>query len=465
MGPVVNSSRFSLILRIAAAVSLFPALSAALDVSFVVTDKLGKPISGAMLCLEEDGSQCAETNASGKSTFSPTVGNRNLPATEGFSFSVRGGRISIQSPVSQPARVARFDARGRALGAELFVRLKPGSNGVEFGDAPQGLIFFRVAIPGHTYTGKALALSGSSPSRSGDGGTGSPAPRVAALGKVAAANLHAVIISKSGYRSVTYRPKTDHDTGVVIRLAAETDQGIAYAGIIRAKLISLDTAKHTVYYTYTETGCKGDTGVTAERNSTLPFYTMNNKWYFPAGNCKGVALGKEGDGPYGAWKTLGLQDYPPGLVPVACDPAKDSVVTSVVNLFFLNEGGGWDIDLSQDSLILKIRRELCPGNQAVLDPAYYDGKNGRPLLTRNTCREVEFRNPSDEPGTYSFVTQSDSLRGVFTYKDKSCPTPAVSLTISTNTPKKCPETQPTALASDTTFQKCVAGSGFMPQVQ
>jgi hypothetical protein len=331
-------------------------------------------------------------------------------------------------------------------------------------DAREGLFFFRVTAPGHAYTGKALALSHKAEHGNpfASASTSATATRITALAKAATANLHALVITKSGYRPYTYRPRTDRDTGVVVRLAAEGDSGIQYAGIIRAKVVAIDTAAHAINYSYSETKCSGSSQTTVEQKSSLPFWIRDGKWYFPAGNCQGVALGKPTAGFFGSWKTLGVETYPAGLLPVTCDPGKDSVVTGVLNLFFINEGGGWDIDLREDSMTIKIRRELCPGNQAVYNVAYYDGLEGRPLLTKNTCREVEFRNPSNEPGTYSFVTQSDSLRGVFTYKDKTCPTPGVSLSIDTHSPKTCPETQPTSLAADTTFQRCVINTGFLP---
>jgi hypothetical protein len=488
--------RFYAVSLIAAAFSMgisVPSVSAfTLDVGFVITDKLGKPIQGARACFQEDANQCAESNALGRVALATApVGTKadgqrmGGQGTEGISFSLRGGRLTLVSPIKQNARVERFDAAGRALGRPIAVVLQPGSNALDLpegregisamrgaaeagsarGGAPQGLLFFRVTVSGQSFAGKALTWSDRVDGASAPATGGSQAPRVAALaalGKVAASNLHAVILGKAGFYSVTYRPKTDHDTGVVIRLAVEGDSGIQYAGVIRGKVDSLDTAKHIINYTYKETRCNGSVMSTVEQHATLPFYTRENRWYFPAGNCQGVALGKDGDGIYGQWKTLGVRDLPAGLFPTACDPVKDSVVTGVLNLFFINEGGGWDIDLRADSLTIKIRRELCPGNQAVFDVNYYDGKEGRPLLAKNTCREVEFRNPSNEPGIYSFVTGSDSLRGVFTYKDKTCPTPGVSLAIDTNAPKACPEVKAMSLASDTTFQRCVHNTGFMP---
>lgn len=458
----------------AMAISAQAVSASTLDVGFVITDKLGKPIQGVKACFQEDAGQCAESNAQGRMTLAaaPVGTKTGRAAAEGFSLSLRGGRLTLVSPVRQPARVERFDARGRASGPVIALDLRPGSNTLDFPEAhaglsngkgaPQGLFFFRVTIPGQSFTGKALAMSDRAEGAAASAANAAPAPRLAALGKVATSNLHAVVLGKTGFSGVTYRPRTDHDTGVIIRLALSGDSGIQYAGIIRGKVDSLDTAKHTINYTYQETRCSGSAMSTVEQHSSLPFYTKANQWYFPAGNCQGVALGKDGDGIYGQWKTLGVRDLPAGLFPNACDPVKDSVVTGVLNLFFINEGGGWDIDLRADSLTIKIRRELCPGNQAVSDPGYYDGKDGRPLLAKNTCREVEFRNPSDEPGIYSFVTADDSLRGVFTYKDKTCPTPGVPLSLDAGAPKACPEAKATSLAADTTFQRCVHNTGFMP---
>ena len=467
MGPV--STCFGAVLLASAAIYV-PA--AALDISVIVTDKLGKPVSGAFVCLQEDADQCAQTNAGGRSTLAMTVGMRPGHSPEGFSFALDGGMLRLTSPVAQTARVARFDARGRALGPDMVVRLRPGMNALAWPETRAGLNFFRVSLPGMAFTGKLLALSGGKVDGSSQGPWSGPktsgaagAMGWAALGKVATANLHAVTIAKTGFRTVTYRPKTEHDTGVVIRLSAESDSGIPYAGVIRAKVDAIDTVNHVINYTYNETRCSGSAQNTVELHSSLPFWVRDGKWYFPAGNCQGVALAKESEGIFGAWKTVGVLGYPAGLLPVQCDPVKDSLVTSVVNLFFINEGGGWDIDLRPDSLTIRIRRELCPGNQAVFDPTYYDGHEGRPLLAKNTCRQVEFRNPSDEPGTYSFSRESDSLRGAFTYKDKTCPTPGVSLTIDSNGPKNCPEPIQVPLAQDTAFQHCVFNTGFMAQPQ
>lgn len=58
--------------------------AAALEIDLTVTDKLGKPIPGARICLEEDGGQCMETNAEGKSAFSGAVGNRPVTPAGGF---------------------------------------------------------------------------------------------------------------------------------------------------------------------------------------------------------------------------------------------------------------------------------------------------------------------------------------------------------------------------------------------
>jgi hypothetical protein len=434
----------------------------AIEIDFTVTDKLGKPIQGARICLEDDGGQCTETNAEGKSAYSGAVSNRSVTPAGGFSVSYRRGGLSVASPSAVAARFAGFDARGKSLGPERVVDLKAGNNRIEMpfsAGGKEGLIFFRLTAPGVAFTGKALSLA----SGAGEASRGpAESPRMGALGKVAAANLYPVIISKSGYQSITYRPRTERDTGIVVRMPAIGDSGFRYAGIIRAKVTAIDTAKRSLTYTYMDKGCNGSTLMSVEKSSTLPLYIKDGNWYFAAGNCKGVVLTKEGPGFYGLWKTVGVRNLPPGLFPVTCEPSRDSVVTGILNLFFIPEGGGWDIDLREDSMTITLNRVLCPGNQAIYKIEYYDGLEGRPLLARNTCREVEFRNAAAEPGIYSFVTQADSLRGVFTYKDKTCPTPAVSLLYDSNGPKLCPETQPTAMTADTTFQRCTRESGFIP---
>lgn len=432
--------------RILLALACAAGAASALQVQFNVTDKLGKPVSGARICLEEDASQCQSTDAQGSATASPVVGLRRAAPPQGLRFSARPGFLSIDAPAAGPVRVSRFDASGRRLEAPREAELRVGANRIEWPRGKAGLVFTRLEYAGirYDFTGVADGTSGA---------------RIAALGKAATANLHAFTVMKAGYQAFTFRPSKDVDTAVV-RLALLADTGIRYTGIIRAKLDSIDTAGHLLKYTYPQYACDGDQSVVSQQKASLPFWMRDGKWYFPAGNCFGVALTKSGGGFQGTWKSTGLERLPEGLFPAACDPVQDSVNTSVVNLFFLNEGGGWEIDLGSDSLVIRVMRRLCPGNQLVFNPAAFDGKDGHPLITANGCREVAFRNSKDEIGSYTFPESSDSLKALFTYGDKVCATAGVPLTFETTAPKACPETAASALIADTIWQACVRGTNF-----
>jgi hypothetical protein len=441
----------------------FPAFP--LQVYLTVTDKLDRPIADASVCPQEDDSHCAKTDGQGKAAFSPAT--RIPDVTQGRSGSaitLRGGRLSIFAAEAGPARIAFFDSRGRAIRAAFERKLPAGNNAIELPESKEGLVFFRVSAPGLKAAGKAILLSGSRGRSGGETRAERPgsAPGVAALGKAAAANLHPLIVSKTGYRTYTYRPKAEVDTGVVIRMAEVEDSGLGYTRLLKAAVTEIDSANRILRYSYAENSCSGDKPVTGTHASSLPFRISEEKWYFPAGNCQGVALGKSGSGIYGTWKTLGVEDLPTGLLPNACDPAKDSLNTSTVNLFFLNEGGGWDIDLRQDSIVIGLNRVACPGSQIVNDISHFDGKDGRPLLVSNSCREVKLRNAAGDTGTYAFRVGNDSLRGTFTYKSDSCPTPAVAALADLNAPKTCPETQAASIALDSAFQACVKSTGFLP---
>lgn len=432
---------------------LLPAAAAipaeAIQVQFNLSDKMGAPVAGARICLAEDTSQCRTTDAQGKSLFSPTVGIPPAAAAPGGapSFAVRPGFLIIETSRPMRARLSMYAVSGRRLGPGLALGLRPGRTLLPWPKGISGLAFFRL----DTESGSARFGAVNEPG---------PSPRLAALAKAAAANLHAFAISKSGYQGFVYRPRKENDTAS-IRLAADGDTGIPYVGIIRARLAGIDSAGHSLQYAYTQETCDGATPVSREQTATLPFWIREGRWYFPAGNCYGVALGKSGDGIFGLWKSLGLVPLPPGLFPVACDPSKDSLVTSVPNLFFLDEGGGWDIDLGSDSLTIRIRRRACPGNQLIVDPAALDGQDGRPELLSNTCTEVKLRNSRDETATYSYPVASDSLKAVYTYGGATCATAAVPLVLDAGVPKSCPEAQAAALMADTAWQACVKASGFV----
>lgn len=421
----------------------------ALEVQFTVTDKLGQAVPAARICLQEDTNQCQASDAQGKALFSPTVALRPAPdVPRELAFSVRGGALFIDAPIPMEARLTRYAMDGRRLGPALNLSLHAGGNRIPHTAPTAGLACFRLETKHARYVFTAAA-----------GPAAGPSPRLAALGKVATANLHAFTISKAGFQAFVYRPRKDADTALV-RLSAEGDTGIPYAGLIRARLLGIDSANHTLHYAYAQPGCNGSAPVSTEAQSTLPFWMQGGKWYFPAGNCYGVALTRDGDGIYGQWKSQGLEPLPAGLFPVTCDPDKDSLVTSVPNLFFLNEGGGWDIDLHSDSLTIRIRRRACLGNQLIGDPKALDGQNGHLALVANTCQEVVVKNARNEAATYSYSTASDSLRVGFAYADKTCQSTGVPLILDTTAPKTCPETAAGTLLADTTWQACVRATGF-----
>lgn len=456
-------TRFPLLL---ASCLLANGAASALQVDFTVMDKLGKPVDGASICLQADAGQCAQTNSQGKSSFAPTVGlGGAVPATgagkAGPVLRMRAGSLFIDAPEAGMARLARFDQGGRRMGDWRKLNLEAGANRVE-GLEPvgAGISFFvletadmRVAVP-------AVALPGIGFGNHGAAWEPARGSRPTALGKAATANLHAIVISKSGFQTVTYRPQGESET-VQIRMSVTGDSAIRYTGIIRAKVTGFDTASHTLGYAYNENKCTGPTPSSSEQTASLPLWIKDGKWYFPAGNCQAVVLAKPGVGIYGQWKTVGVENMPAGLFPIACDPVKDSLVTAVVNLFFLSEGGGWDIDLLPDSITVRINRMVCPGNQLVQNPSAFDGQAGRPLLTGNSCRQVDFRNAKDEAARYAFTLASDSLRAVYTYGAKTCTSNGVSLSLETTAPKTCPETAPTSVMADTVWQGCVKGSGFV----
>lgn len=438
----------------------------ALQVDFTVMDKLGKPVDGASICLQEDAGQCAQTNSLGKSSFAPSVslGHGTGAVKAGPVLRMRAGWLLVDAPEAGTARLARFDQGGRRLGDWRVLNLAAGANRVE-GLEPvgAGISFFVLETAGLRKAVPAVALPGIG---LGDRGAaweparGSRLAALAALGKAATANLHAIVISKSGFQTVTYRQQGESET-VQIRMSVTGDSAIRYTGIIRAKVTGFDTASHTLGYAYSENKCTGSTPSSSEQTASLPLWIKDGKWYFPAGNCQAVVLAKPGVGIYGQWKTVGVEYMPAGLFPIACDPVKDSLVTAVANLFFLSEGGGWDIDLRPDSMTIRINRMVCPGNQLVQNPSAFDGQAGRPLLTGNSCRQVDFRNAKDEAARYAYSPAADSMRAVYTYGAKTCTSPAVPLILETTAPKTCPETAPTAVMADTVWQNCVKGSGFV----
>lgn len=408
---------------------------------------MGQAIPGASICLQEDAGQCQTSDSQGKSVFSPTVSLPQAPsAAPGLSFSIRAGSLIIDAPQPALVRLLRFAMNGRRIGPALSLSLRAGSNPVSWREPFAGLAFFRLETEHARYAFPAL------------GDAGHPA-RISVLGKIATANLHAFTIVKPGYQAALFRPRKDLDTAV-IRMAVDGDTGLPYAGLIRARLLDIDSANHLLHYAYAEPGCNGSAPVSQEAQSSLPIWIQGGKWYIPAGNCFGVALAKDGSGLYGQWKSQGLVPLPSGLFPVTCEPDKDSLVTSVPNLFFLNEGGGWDIDLKSDSLTIRIRRRACLGNQLIGDPTALDGQNGHLALIKNTCQEVVLKNARNETAAYSYPASADSLQVSFAFGDKTCVSAGVPLILDTTAPKACPEAQSGVVLADTTWQACVRTSGF-----
>lgn len=418
----------------------------ALDVSGNVLDKLGDPISGANVCIKSDQTSCVATNADGAFHLVKAVAIRN-PGAGAFAFSLAylRGSLIVRSPSAVLARVEWLSANGRHPWAASEVKLASGANtlAMPMGLPHAGPCILRISTPDQVLTWKAVLAPGFA---SASGSASSGTPRIASLSKAAAATLE---ISKTGYRTRTYDPSGETETGAIIYLSQTTDVGLTFGGNLSEKVVSIDHANKTIVTEYTGASCDSATNaVVHETVQDTQNYVVRsgNLWTWYDGGCTGQMFTGTASDIVGTWSMVDPNALLPADLRTGCMSDSSGTGSS-----FETFSGQYTI--SETQIAGTISAETCPGDYFGSLFAYEFAADTTVNLFKNTCQEISFTNGKGETATFDFTKVGDSLHTAYAYKTSPCAMDMY-FGLSMKDPT-CPEGQELAR-----FFTCLAGSGF-----
>lgn len=408
------SARLSILLRLSTLLLLSAATGGAMDISGVVLNKSDQPVPLAQVCFKNNPSRCQATSVNG--TFRIVDGSPVLPREQsGYSLEFRGGRLAFSAPRGMRIRLAWMDPSGRTLVPERAVDIGAGRNWLELPDLPRnGLHILRVTAPEITFAWKVLLLDGSraheTSASPGRGAGAAPAP--AFLSKAAA--IAELEVSKTGYRSELYLPSAEVENDAVIVLTALSDSGFVFTSTYKSAN-TLDRANGRFITEASYDTCAGATPVKTTFKDTLRFAVRDGRlyqWY--DGQCVAeVATGTSTD-VVGTWNVSQSEVYlPQDLRPAACkDIIPASSLPPTVKARYV---------IGETEQTLEVSSEVCPPDYQLPLIAVYLLTDTTIELSRNTCRQLAFKNRAGEEATITYSRRGpDSLASVFAYKGAAC---------------------------------------------
>lgn len=419
----------------------------ALDISGYVLDKLENPISGAKVCIKSDPTSCVTTGADGAFELAKTIAIRDRgTGPSAFSLTYRRGSLIVRSPAAVAARLEWLAPDGRRAFSASVVKLAAGSNSLSLpaGLPHAGVVILRLSTGEQTLTWKAVLAPGiAAPSE----GASSASPRIASLAKAAAATLE---ISKTGYRTRTYEPAMETETDVVLYLSQTSDVGVQLTGTLVQRIIAIDHAKKTIVTEFVDVYCDTGNSTTILRDTTqdTSFYAVRDGklWTWAEGDCTGPMFTGTATDIVGTWTMVDPSALLPADLRAGCtsDTASgDSPFESLTAVYTITETQATEA----------VTAETCAGDYFGYYFADEFSVDTTITLTKNTCKEIIFKNGKGETATIDFSNQGDSLHTVYSYKAATC---ALSLDfgLSQKDPV-CPEGDGLYELMD-----CAMGSGF-----
>ncbi|MDB5104261.1 MAG: hypothetical protein JWP91_1950 [Fibrobacteres bacterium] len=424
----------------------------AVDVSGNVLSKLGDPIPGAKVCIKSDPTKCVTTDAQGAFRIaSGAIGIRkpapsSVPDGAAYRMDFRNGILFLDAPAASGARLEWTAASGRTLFAATDVKLARGRNALALprGLPENGICFIRLQTPDHSLVWKAV-VAGPQGKASFNGGE--PASgRVLALSKAASAGT--LEISKTGFRTRTYEPASDPETGAIIMLGTPDDIGLTFTGSFSAKVISIDRANRSMIVENVDAFCEGGAVARDTTRDTSLYAFRNGKfWLWEKGACQAQVFNGTGTDPVGTFTLADPEAELPADLRAGCtdSSAGNDIPFQSFNAIYV---------VTETRITGDLSLELCAGDLYGPFIGALLGQDTGVTMTKNTCNQVVFANKA-ENGVLDFTRKGDSLHFKFTYKSKTC-TADQDFAFSDRDPI-CPE-DTTSIDS---FLECMITSGFV----
>jgi hypothetical protein len=441
-----ESSMLPRILTLAAAFALCNLPALALDISGMVLDKIGDPITQAKVCVVADPGKCVNTGAQGEFHIASGIAIRkSAPGSAPYAMEFRRGTLTLEAPAPVRARLEWSGPGGRVLFAASDVSLSRGSNPISLpaGLPENGICFIRLRAGGVNLAWRAM-LMGARAEVTAGAQPASPGP-ILALSKAAA--LTTLEVSKAGYRTKLYDPETDREQDAVIVLAKSDDVGLTFAGNFTSKVIAIDRTNKNMIIESVESECDDEVLVKDTVRDTSQYAFRDGKlWLWTAGECTAEVFSGTGTDPVGTWTLTDASADLPADLKAGCDsssvpgddPYENFTATYIV---------------SETAIKGNISVDLCPGDIYGFFITIVLAEDPSIALTRNTCKQVQYRNGKDETADLNFSKKGDSLHFEFVYKTTTCEVNQ-DLALSDKDPV-CPDD-----SGLEEFMGCLYGSGF-----
>ena len=420
----------------------------ALDIAGNVLDKQWNPIVAAKVCVKSDASVCVTTGPEGDFHLTKAIPVRpSRQDLSGFHLAYRKGALIVKSPSAAPARIEWLTADGRRAFAVSEARLAPGNNAVPLppGLPHTGVCILRLAVPDHVLAWKAvLAPGGSTSAEAAAPGS----PRIAALSKAAAATLE---ITKTGYRTRIYEPAFETDSDVIITMSQAGDLGLEFGGTMSVKVLSIDRTKKTITTQSIDVHCDltVESQIIRDTSELAQNYALRNGklWIWDDKSCTGEALTGTATDIIGHWTLSDPSALLPEDLRAGCIPD-----TSEGGNPFETFSG--DYNITESLVTAAITAEMCPGDLFGELFGYFLATEDTAIVTsKNTCKQVVYKNGRGESGIFDFTKKGDTLHSAFTYNTTTCGMD-MDFDLSPKDPV-CPEDELLG-----PFLACLAGTGF-----
>lgn len=440
-----------------------------LDISGTVTDKIGKPLAGAKICLQSAPSRCFTTDSTGAFLFgnpgnTPVTVPRRLPA-----FRLAGAVLKIHSAAAGEAELAFFDSQGRQLTPWRKQPLPqgPGEIPLDFrGHGGTGPVFarFRGAVRGSLRlfgleTGVwmgASALRGLEAGPPPAAGNRSFATRLGAAGRTGTQVNEALLVQKTGYRQRLYRPYFEMEEDVQIPLALLPDSGALLAKTTSQRVLEIDRTSRFIVRENVLTSCYNVYLVRDTLIDSLNYNLAAGKLHtWENFYCEGFAYTGSSKDVVGAWKAMSgvRQPLPANLKPGDCSPEP---VEESEHIVF--QSGNYAV--AANKLTSTVVNRICPGDlfgEKLIQEIRYEDTTV--LLTGNSCLQQTFK--SGETGlsaVLNYTVLADSVRMSLAYNGKTC---TVHRWPFGKEPVSCPDL---SYQAEESFGKCLKSIGFLNPV-
>jgi hypothetical protein len=222
-------------------------------------------------------------------------------------------------------------------------------------------------------------------------------------------------VTKTGYKTKLYPPFKETENDVLIFLTADGDNGYLFDGTVVIKVLAIDRTKKAIVTEAYIFECDENGKLVKDTVQDTGYYAIRDGKMYAWGKreCTGQIFTGPGSDPVGTWTLTQAEADLPADLKTGCVP--DTVGFGPVPI------GGYTAvySITETSISNTYTADLCPGEiyglqitEVLMDTTV--------TVTKNTCKQVVYKNGKGESATVDFTKRQDSIHIAFTYKTTVC---------------------------------------------